>query len=114
MERFTFICKHYFYYCRINILSGITAIAVDYGLFFVLRYRYYFYGNLLKYLFGNYLLTFLTMAGIETHKRIIENFIYYDSVDVNGNLPCAMRYSLYGRFYPASAITLPILPECAT
>lgn len=66
MERFALIGKHYLDYSGIYILSCVTAIAVNHRLFFVLSYRYDFHGNLLEHLFGNYLLTLLTVASVET------------------------------------------------
>ena len=51
---------------RIYILSGVAAIAGYYRTLLILRYRYYFYGNKVKYLFGYYPLAFFAVAGVET------------------------------------------------
>ena len=65
MEGSAFVFKNDLDDCRVCILSGIAAIAVYYRTLLILCYRYYFYGNKVKHLFGYYPLAFFAMAGVE-------------------------------------------------
>ena len=65
MEGSAFVFKYDLDNCRIYILSSVAAIAVYYRTFLILRYRYYFYGNKVKHLFGYYPLAFFAVAGVE-------------------------------------------------
>ena len=65
MEGSAFVFKNDLNDCRVYILSGIAAIAVYYRTLLILCYRYYFYGNKVKHLFGYYPLAFFAVAGVE-------------------------------------------------